>query len=52
MSGDALIAETQKITKDDKSAVYNIKITNQNNIRIAHFQGKVYRTEREWFPKK
>ena len=52
MSGDALIAETQEITKDDKSAIYNIKITNQNNIKIAHFQGKVYRTEREWFPKK
>ena len=51
MSGDTLIAETQEITKDNKSAVYNIKITNQNNIKIAHFQGKVYRTEREWFPK-
>ena len=23
----------------------------QNNIEVAHFQGKVYRTKREWFPK-
>ena len=51
MIGDTLIAETQEISKTKKSAVYNINITNQDNIEIAHFQGKVYRTEREWFPK-
>ena len=51
MSGDSLIAATQEISKNDKNAVYNINITNQDNIEIAHFQGKVYRTEREWFPK-
>ena len=50
MSGDTLIAETQEINKNEKSAVYNINITNQDNIKIAYFQGKVYRTEREWFP--
>ena len=50
MSGDTLIAETQEISKNKKSAVYNINITNQDNIEIAHFQGKVYRTEKEWFP--
>ena len=51
MSGDSLIAATQEISKNDKNAVYNISITNQDNIEIAHFQGKVYRTKREWFPK-
>ena len=50
MSGDTLIADTQEISKNEKSAVYNINITNQDNIKIAYFQGKVYRTEREWFP--
>ena len=50
MSGDALIAETQEVSKNDKSAVYNINITNQDNIEVAHFKGKVYRTKREWFP--
>ena len=51
MIGDTLIAETQEISKDDKYAVYSINITNQDNIEIAHFKGKVYRTKREWFPK-
>ena len=51
ISGDTLIAETQEISKDDTNAVYNINITNQNNIEIAHFKGKVYRTKREWFPR-
>ena len=51
MSGDSLIAATQEISKNDKNAVYNISITNQDNIEIAHFQGKVCRTKREWFPK-
>ena len=51
MSGDTLIAKTQEVSKNDKNAVYNISITNQDNIEIAHFQGKVYRTKKEWFPK-
>ena len=51
MIGDTLIAETQEISKNEKNAVYNISITNQDNIEIAHFQGKVYRTKKEWFPK-
>ena len=50
MSGDTLIAETQEVSKNDKSAFYNINITNQDNIEVAHFKGKVYRTKREWFP--
>ena len=50
MSGDTLIAETREVSKNDKSAVYNINITNQDNIEVAHFKGKVYRTKREWFP--
>ena len=50
MSGDTLIAETQEVSKNDKSAVYNINITNQDNIEVAHFKGKAYRTKREWFP--
>ncbi|MBC8474255.1 MAG: hotdog fold thioesterase [Bacteroidetes bacterium] len=50
MSGDTLIAETQEVSKNDKSAIYNINITNQDNIEVAHFKGKVYRTKREWFP--
>ena len=51
MIGDTLIAKTQEISKNEKNAVYNINITNQDNIEIAHFKGKVYRTKKEWFPK-
>jgi acyl-CoA thioesterase len=51
MSGDTLIANSQEISKNKKNAVYNINITNQDNIEIAHFKGKVHRTRREWFPK-
>jgi acyl-CoA thioesterase len=50
INGDTLIAETQEIRKNDKSATYNINITNQENIEIANFKGKVYRTNKKWFP--
>lgn len=50
ISGDTLFAETQEITKNDVAAVYKINIKNQENIEIAHFKGKVHRTNREWFP--
>ena len=50
MSGDTLIAKTQEISKNDKNAVYNINITNQDNLEVAHFKGTVYRTGKEWFP--
>ena len=49
-AGDTLIAETKQISKNDKSAVYNINIKNQDNIEIARFEGKVYRTKKQWFP--
>ena len=52
MNGDTLIAETKEISKDEKTAVYNINITNQNNIEVAHFKGKVYRTQKKWFQNK
>ena len=52
VSGDTLTATAKEINKSSKTALYNISITNQKNEEIAHFKGKVYRTEREWFPKK
>lgn len=50
MSGDTLTATAKEINKSSKTALYNISITNQNNIEIAHFKGTVYRTGKEWFP--
>ena len=52
VSGDTLTATAKEINKSSKTALYNISITNQKNEEIAHFKGKVSRTEREWFPKK
>ena len=52
MSGDTLTAETEELSKNNKSAVYRVNIINQDNIEIAHFKGKVHKTKREWFPNK
>ena len=51
ISGDTLIATAKEISKSTKTGLYYITITNQNNIKIAHFKGTVYRTKKEWFPK-
>ncbi len=50
-SGDVLTATTKEINKSNKTSIYYITITNQDNLEIAHFKGIVYRTGREWFPK-
>ena len=52
MSGDRLTAKTEEISKNEKNTVYKIKITNQNKIEVAHFKGKVYKTNNKWFPNK
>ena len=48
MSGDRLTAETKEISKNEKNAVYNINIRNQDDITVAHFKGTVYRTKKKW----
>ena len=50
MSGDVLTATSKGINNSNKTAMYNIEITNQHNIEIAQFKGTVYRTLKEWFP--
>lgn len=50
LSGDTLTATAKEVNKSSKTALYNISITNQNNIEIAYFKGTVYRTGKEWFP--
>ena len=51
-SGDILTATSKGIDNTNKTAMYDISITNQDNIEIAHFKGTVYRTLKEWFPNK
>ena len=48
LSGDRLTAETKEISKNEKNAVYNISITNQEDVEVAHFKGTVYRTTKKW----
>jgi len=48
-SGDVLKAITKEINKSNKTAIYYITITNQNDIEVAHFKGTVYKTDRKWF---
>ena len=49
-NGDILTATSKEMNKSNKTALYYITITNQNNLEIAHFKGTVYRTGKEWFP--
>jgi len=50
-SGDTLIATSKEMNKSNKTALYYITITNQDNLEVAHFKGTVFRTGKEWFPK-
>ena len=52
MSGDTLTAHTKEVSKSKKNAYYDISITNQENIEVALFKGKVYRTDKKWFSNK
>lgn len=49
-NGDILTATSKKMNKSNKTALYYITITNQDNLEVAHFIGTVYRTGKEWFP--
>ena len=52
VSGDVLTATSKGVNNSSKTAMYDISITNQNNLEIAQFKGTVYRTSKEWFPNK
>ncbi len=44
--GDQLIAEASEISKTNKIGIYNILITNQDQITVGVFKGTVYRTSK------
>ena len=48
VAGDRLRAEATERSLGNKTAVYDIAITNQENITIALFKGTVYRTSQDW----
>ena len=47
---DILIATTKELSRTEKTGLYLITITNQDNKEIAYFKGTVYRTSKNWFP--
>ena len=46
--GDHLVAEATELSKSNRIAIYDIKISNQDNEIIALFKGTVYRTGKNW----
>ncbi len=49
--GDILTASAEELTRNDKTATYNIVIHNKKNEIVGLFRGTVYRTKKEYFPK-
>jgi acyl-CoA thioesterase len=46
--GDVLTATANEESLSNKIAVYNVRITNQDNKLVALFKGTVYRSSIEW----
>ena len=47
-TGDTLVAEAEEIKKSNRIAWYHIRVTNQENVVVATFNGTVYRTHKQW----
>ncbi|MDZ7767419.1 MAG: hotdog fold thioesterase [Melioribacteraceae bacterium] len=45
---DELIAEAEEQSKGNSVGVYNVTVTNQENVKIGIFRGTVYRTKKEF----
>ncbi|HET6243610.1 MAG: hotdog fold thioesterase [Bacteroidetes bacterium] len=48
---DFLTAVAQEASLSEKTGVYFITVSNQNNKKVALFKGTVHRTGKEWFSK-
>ncbi|MCC7332085.1 MAG: hydroxyphenylacetyl-CoA thioesterase PaaI [Flavobacteriales bacterium] len=46
--GETIFAEAKEESLTNKTGIYLIKVTNQNNDTVALFKGTVYRTSKEW----
>lgn len=49
MPGDTLTAETEELSIGRRIAVYNIRVTNQDDKQVALFRGTVFRTKEQHF---
>lgn len=48
--GDILTVTTKELSQTEKTGLYLITISNQDNKDIAYFKGTVYRTSKDWLP--
>ncbi len=44
--GDSLVAEAQLIETSGKTSIYDVKITNQNDVTVAMFRGRAHQTSK------
>lgn len=47
---DVLTAIAYEKSLSNKIAVYEVKVTNQQDVTVALFKGTVYRKSQDWFP--
>lgn len=45
---DVLIAEGMEVYRGKKTAIYEVRVQNQNNELVALFKGTVFITQKEW----
>ncbi len=48
VEGDVLTTDTKELSLTNRTGIYQVEITNQNNEIVALFRGTVYRTGKEW----
>lgn len=47
--GDTLTARAEEVNLTNRTGIYHIRVTNQENKTVALFKGTVYRTGKIWF---
>lgn len=45
---DELIAEAEEQSKGNSVGIYNVTVTNQENVKVGIFRGTVYRTKKKF----
>jgi acyl-CoA thioesterase len=48
MVNDILTAETKELNLNNKTGLYSISISNQDNEEVASFKGTVYISDKTW----
>ena len=46
--GELIIATASEVNRTRKTAIYEVKIVNEQDELVAHFKGIMYNTQRDW----